>query len=157
MRFVETKTPEQQGGLTLHRTGICSFASRHQCNPSTSAEFGIVAPVGRRGVDQLLAVVADTSDKRLPEVVRSCVAALGAQLQMLKAQILEFDRMIMAWHRSSETSRRLDAIPGVGPALATALVASVADPMAFRSERDLSAWIGLVPQQSSMASPNCLA
>jgi transposase len=76
---------------------------------------------------------------------------------MLKAQILEFDRMIMAWHRSSETSRRLDAIPGVGPALATALVASVADPMAFRSERDLSAWIGLVPQQSSMASPNCLA
>jgi transposase len=52
-----------------------------------------------------------------------CVAALGAQLRMLKAQILEFDRMIRAWHRSSEASRRLDAIPGVGEALATALVA----------------------------------
>ena len=69
--------------------------------------------------------------------------------QTLKAQILEFDRMIRAWHRSSEASRRLDDIPGVGPVLATALVASVADPRAFRSGRDFSAWIGLVPKQSS--------
>ena len=67
---------------------------------------------------------------------------------MLKAQILEFDRRI-AWHRSNETSRRLDAIPGIGPALATALVASVADPKAFRSGRNFSAWIGLVPKQHS--------
>ena len=67
----------------------------------------------------------------------------------LKAQILAFDRRIMAWHRSNETSKRLDAIPGVGPALARALVASIADPRAFRSGRDFSAWIGLVPKQSS--------
>ena len=57
--------------------------------------------------------------------------------------------MIRAWHRSSEASRRLDDIPGVGPALATALVASVADPKMFRSGRDFSAWIGLVPKQNS--------
>jgi transposase len=63
--------------------------------------------------------------------------------------ILAFDRCIMAWHRSNETSKRLDAIPGVGPALATALVASVADPKAFRSGQDFSAWIGLVPKQNS--------
>ena len=113
------------------------------------AEFGIVAPVGRRGVEQLLDIVADASDKRLPETTRSCVAALGAQLRMLKTQILQFDRQIMAWHRSNETSKRLDEIPGVGPALATALVASVADPKAFRSGRDFSAWIGLVPKQHS--------
>jgi transposase len=113
------------------------------------AEFGIVAPVGRNGVEELLGVVADPSDKRVPEVARVCLAALGVQLRVLKAQILEFDRMINAWHRSSETSKRLDAIPGVGPALATALVASVADPKAFRSGRDFSAWIGLVPKQHS--------
>ena len=59
------------------------------------------------------------------------------------------DRRIMAWHRSNEASKRLDEIPGVGPALATALVASVGDPRAFRSGRDFSAWIGLVPKQSS--------
>jgi transposase len=77
------------------------------------------------------------------------MGALGAQLRMLKAQILEFDRMITAWHRSNEASRRLDDIPGVGPALATALIASIADPKAFRSGRDFSAWIGLVPKQNS--------
>src|SRR5262249_8014724 len=60
-----------------------------------------------------------------------------------------FDRQIMAWHRSNEASRRLDEIPGVGPALATALVASVADPKAFRSGRNFSARIGLVPKQHS--------
>jgi transposase len=113
------------------------------------AEFGIVAPVGRHGVEELLGVVADPSDKRVPEVARACLATLGAQLRVLKAQILEFDRMITAWHRSSETSRRLDDCPGVGPALATALVATVADPKAFRSGRNFSAWIGLVPKQHS--------
>ena len=66
-----------------------------------------------------------------------------------RRRILEFDRLINAWHRSNETSKRLDEIPGVGPALATALVASVADPRAFRSGRDFSAWIGLVPKQHS--------
>src|SRR4029450_12329853 len=75
--------------------------------------------------------------------------ALGIQLRLLKRQILEFDRMIRAWHRSSETSRRLDALPGVGPALATALVAGVADPKAFRSGRDFSAWVGQVANQNS--------
>src|SRR5207344_1602434 len=152
MRFVETKTPEQQSCLMLHRTRhlfIRQQTAVINAIRAHLAEFGIIAPVGRNGVEQLLGVVADASDKRLPEVARSCVAALGAQLQMLKAQILEFDRMIRAWHRSSETSKRLDAIPGVGQALATALVASVADPKAFRSGRDFSAWLGLVPKQSS--------
>ena len=111
------------------------------------AEFGIVAPVGRRGVEQLLEVVADPADRRVPEVARACLAALGGQLRALKAQILEFDRRIIAWHRSNPTSKRLDAIPGVGPALATALVASVAK--TFRSGRDFSAWVGLVPKQNS--------
>ena len=152
MRFVATKTPEQQSCLTLHRTR--HLLMRQQTSVinairSHLAEFGIVAPVGRNGVEQLLGVVADSNDKRLPEVARACVAALGAQLRVLKVQILEFDRMIRAWHRSSEASKRLDQVPGVGPVLATALVASVADPRAFRSGRDFSAWIGLVPKQNS--------
>jgi transposase len=152
MRFVETKTPEQQSCLMLHRTRhlfIRQQTSVINAIRAHLAEFGIVASVGRNGVEQLLDVVADSSDKRLPEVARACLAALGAQLRMLKTQILEFDRRIMAWHRSNEASKRLDEIPGVGPALATALVASVADPKAFRSGRDFSAWIGLVPKQHS--------
>jgi transposase len=152
MRFVATKTPGQQSGLMLHRTRhlfIRQQTAVINAIRAHLAEYGIVAPVGRNGVEQLLGVVADSNDKRLPEVARACVAALGAQLRMLKTQILEFDRRIMAWHRSNETSQRLDKIPGVGPALATALVASVADPKAFRSGRDFSAWIGLVPKQNS--------
>ena len=152
MRFVATKTPEQQSCLTLHRTRhlfIRQQTSVINAIRAHLAEFGIVAPVGRQGVEQLLSVAADLNDKRLPEVARACVAALGAQLRTLKAQILEFDRMINAWHRSNGASRRLDDIPGVGPVLATALIASIADPKAFRSGRDFSAWIGLVPKQNS--------
>ena len=113
------------------------------------AEFGVTAPVGRKGIEELLRVIADPSDKRVPDVVRVCLAELGYQLLGVKKQILEFDRMILAWHRSNQTSKRLNCIPGVGPLLATALVASVSDPKVFRSGRSFSAWIGLVPKQHS--------
>ena len=159
MRFVATKTPEQQSCLTLHRSRHLFIRQQTMVINAIRAhlaEFGIVAPVGRNGVEQLLSVAADSNDKRLPEFARACVAALGTQLRMLKAQILQFDRMITAWHRSNEASRRLDDIPGVGPALATALVASIADPKVFRSGRDFSAWIGLVPKQNSSAGKDRL-
>jgi transposase len=151
MRFVPTKTVEQQSCLMLHRARHLFIRQQTAVINSIRAylaEFGIIAPVGRRGVEQLLEVVADTADRRLPEVACACLAALGSQWRVLKAQILEFDRRIIAW-RSSATSKRLDAIPGVGPALATALVASVADARIFRSARDFSAWVGLVPKQNS--------
>ena len=152
MRFVATKTMEQQSCLMLHRTRqlfIRQQTSVINAIRAHLAEFGIVAPVGRKGVMALLEIVADPKDTRIPEMARACVAALGIQLRLLKTQILEFDRKIMAWHRCNETSLRLDAIPGVGPALATALVGSIADPKAFKSGRDFSAWIGLVPKQNS--------
>ena len=152
MRFVETKTIEQQSCLVLHRTRhlfIRQQTSVINAIRAHLAEFGIVAPVGRKGLEQLLDVVANAREQRIPALARTCIAALGVQLRALKAQILEFDRQIMLWHRSHETSKRLDEVPGVGPALATALVASIADPKAFRSGRDFSAWIGLVPKQHS--------
>jgi transposase len=149
MRFVPTKTPEQQSCLMLHRTRhlfIRQQTAVINAIRAHLAEFGIVAPVGRNGVEELFDIVADSTDKRLPNIARACLAAPGAQLRMLKAQIRDFDRQITAWHRSSETSRRLDEIPGVGPMLATALVGSVVEPNSFRSVRDFSAWIGLVPK-----------
>ena len=152
MRFIATKTVEQQSCLMLHRTRhlfIRQQTSVINAIRAHLAELGIVAPVGRKGVEALLKMVGDPSDERVPEIARDCVAALGVQLQMLKTQILEFDRKIMAWHRYSETSKRLGEIPGVGPALATALVGTVADPEAFKSGRDFAAWIGLIPKQNS--------
>jgi transposase len=128
MRFVPTKTIEQQSCLMLHRTRHLFIRQQTAVINSIRAhlaEFGIVAPVGRKGVTELLHVVADPNDKRVSEVARACLAALGGQLLSLKQQIVEFDRMILAWHRSNQTSKRLHYIPGVGPMLATALVASV--------------------------------
>ena len=152
MRFVATKTPEQQSGLVLHRTRhlfIRQQTAVINAIRAHLAEFGIVAPIGRNGIEELLRIVVDPADLRIPEIARACLTALGAQLRMFKEQILEFDRMIRTWHRSSEMSMRLDDCPGVGPALATALVATVADPRAFRSGRNFSAWIGIVPKQHS--------
>jgi transposase len=160
MRFVATKTPEQQSGLMLHRTRDLSIRQQTAVINTIRAhlaEFGIVAPIGRHGVKELPKVVADPADKRVPEIARACLSALGAQLHRLKEQILEFDRMLRAWHRSSETSMRLDDCPGVGPALAPALVATVANPKAFRSGRNFSAWIGLVPKQHSSGGKDRLS
>src|ERR1700759_5639677 len=89
MRVVPTTKPEQQSCLMLHRTRHLFIRQQTAIINSIRAllaEFGIVAPVGRKGVEQLLEVVADAADQRLPEIARACVAALGDQLRALKAQ-----------------------------------------------------------------------
>jgi transposase len=152
MRFVEIKTREQQSVLVLHRTRRLFVRQRTALINAMRghlAEFGIVAGVGRNGVERLLNVIEDDDDERVPPAARSCLLALRDQLALVKRQLVEADRRILAWHRSSELSQRLAKIPGVGPLIATALVASIPDPHAFRSGRDLSAWIGLVPRQNS--------
>jgi len=115
MRFVPTKTLEQQSCLMLHRTRHLFIRQQTAVINSIRAhlaEFGIVATVGRKGVTELLHVVADPSDKRVPEVGRVCLAALGDQLLGLKRQILEFDRMIMACHRSTRRASAFITFPG---------------------------------------------
>jgi transposase len=134
MRFVPIKSPEQQSVLMLHRTRQLFVRQRITLTNAIRAhlaEFGIVAGVGRNGLEVLLELVAKGEDARVPAEARECLMALAAQLQLVKRQILEADRRILAYHRSSEVSRRLEAIPGVGPLVATALVASVPDPHAF--------------------------
>ncbi len=152
MRFVGIKSPEQQSAMMLHRVRLILSRQRTQLSNALRAhmaEFGIVAPVGRRGIDRLLDVIADTEDARISAEVRACLEMLAAQLRVVKAQILENDRRIMASARATEVGRRLMEIPGVGPLLASAFVATVADPAIFQSGRHLAAWIGLVPRQNS--------
>jgi len=150
MRFVEVKTEEQQSVLMLHRTRQLFVRQRTtliNAIRAHMAEFGIVAGIGRNGVERLLRLIDEGSDGRVPAVARECLQALRAQLVLVKRQILEADRRILAGHRSNELSRRLETIPGVGPLIA--LVASIPDPHAFGSARDVPAWIGLVPKQNS--------
>ena len=152
MRYVPIKTPEQQAVLMLHRTRALFVRQRTALINAIRAhlaEFGIVAGIGRNGVEKLLELIARGEDDRIPPAARKCLMALAAQLDLVKRQIHDADRRIVAWHRSNELSKRLEAIPGVGPLIASALVASIPDPHAFRSGRDVSAWIGLVPKQNS--------
>jgi transposase len=151
MRFVPIKTPEQQALLMLHRTRKLLVRQRVRLVNAMRAhlaEFGIVAGVGRNGVDRLLKLI-EAGDARIPAPARDCLLALRDQLALARYQIIEADKRILAYHSESEQSRRLEEIPGVGPLIATALVASIPDPHVFKSARDLPAWIGLVPKQSS--------
>ena len=152
MRFVEIKTGEQQSVLMLHRTRQMFVRQRTALGNAIRAhlaEFGIVAGVGRNGLDRLLTIIEAGGDERVPAAARDCLLALREQLVLVKRQILDADRRILAWHRSSELSLRLAEIPGVGPLIATAMVASIPDPHIFKSARDVPAWIGLVPKQNS--------
>jgi transposase len=152
MRFVAVKSPEQQSVMMLHRVRLMLSRQRTQLTNAMRAhmsEFGIVAPVGRMGVERLLEVIADHDDIRIPADARVCLEMLGAQLVVVKEQLLENDRRIRASARETDVGRRLMEIPGVGPLLASAFVASVADPTIFKCGRDLAAWIGLVPKQNS--------
>ncbi|MGA7325353.1 MAG: IS110 family transposase, partial [Rhodomicrobium sp.] len=152
MRFVPIKTPEQQSVMMLHRVRLILNRQRTQLSNSIRAhllEFGIAAPIGRRGVDQLLAIIADEEDARVPADARLCLKMLAAQLTVVKQHILENDRRVRANARETELGRRLMEVPGVGPLLASAFVATIASPAAFKTGRDLAAWIGLVPKQNS--------
>lgn len=152
MRFVPVKTPDQQSLQMLHRSRRLLVHHRIRLINAIRAhlaEFGIVAGVGRNGMSALQQLIAEGKDERVPELARDALGALATQLELVTRQILEADRRILVWHRSNKLSQRLAAIPGVGPLTASALVAAIPDPNVFRSGRDLSAWIGLVPKQNS--------
>jgi transposase len=151
MRFVAVKTVEQQSVMVLHRTRLLLMRQRTRLANAIRghmAEYGIGSPIGREGLQRLIEIIVDASE-RVPPLARACLRLLVTQLQLVNAQALETDRQIKASARSTEVGRRLMEIPGVGPVLASAVVAAVADPGAFRCGRNLAAWIGLVPRQNS--------
>jgi transposase len=152
MRFVQVKSAEQQGRLMQHRTRDLLMRQRTQLINALRAhvaELGIVAAKGDKGVKELLSIVANEKDTRLPIDARASVIVLAAQLQAVQTLIGSIEKRIKAQHRSNEASKRLETIPGIGIIGATAIAATVADPTVFRSGRDFAAWIGLVPRQDS--------
>jgi transposase len=152
MRFVRVKSAEQQGQLMQHRTRDLLMRQRTQLINALRAhlaELGIVAAQGREGIQELLAIVADPKDQRIPIDARASLMLLAAQLQALQTLIGLIEKRIMTQHRSNEASKRLQTIPGIGVIGATAIAATMSDPTVFRSGRDFAAWIGLVPRQDS--------
>jgi transposase len=152
MRFVPTKSEQQQSGLMLHRSRQLLVRQRTMLSNAIRghmAELGIISAKGRNGTAELFQIIANTEDDRIPPIARFCLELLARQHSSVTAEIRSIDKRIHAWHRSCEDSRRLEEIPGIGPVVATALVAEIGDWKAFRSGRNLAAWIGLVPKQHS--------
>ena len=152
MRFVPIKTREQQAALMLHRTRqllVCQRTMLSNAMRGHLAELGIVSAKGRNGTAALLEIITDAKNDSIPPAAGICLNALARQYEVIAMEIGAIDKRIHAWHRSCEASRRLEEIPGIGPIVATALVAEIGDWKAFSSGRNLAAWIGLVPKQHS--------
>ncbi|MDN0083998.1 IS110 family transposase [Crenobacter sp. SG2305] len=152
MRFVPVKLPEQQALLAVHRARAGFVKARTaQANQLRGllAEFGITIPVGLASLRLRLPLILEDVESGLPGMMRELVARLTEHLQALDQQVAALEQQIQLWHRQSEPSQRLAAIPGIGPITATALVASIGDARAFSNGRQLAAWLGLVPRQHS--------
>ena len=152
MRFVPIKSAEQQAALMLHRVRDLLVRQRTVLINALRghlAEFGIIAPQGTGRVGELVAAVVGENTDVLPSLARQALLGVVGELQALGDRIVDAEKAILAWHRSSDASRRLATIPGIGPITASAIVATVADPTQFHSGRQFAAWIGLVPRQNS--------
>ncbi|MBP0447921.1 IS110 family transposase [Roseomonas sp. SSH11] len=149
MRFVAVKSREQQAVLVMHRTRDLLVRQRTQAANSLRsllAEFGVAEA---QGICHLGRLRAHLETDTVPEPGRKILALLAEQIDELEKRIGQVDAEILAWHRANQTSQRLAKIPGVGPLIASAIVATVADATVFRSGREFSAWLGLVPRQNS--------
>jgi transposase len=152
LRSVPVRSAAQQSMLVLHgardllvrqRTMlICALRSH-------LAEFGIVAGQGKGNFARLRAQLESEEGAALPELARSALRLIAAQIDDGNEKIEAIEKEIVAAHRADEASRRLASIPGIGPIIASAIAASVPDPTAFESGRDFAAWLGLVPSQNS--------
>ena len=149
MRFVPIKTPEQQAALTLHRVRESIKVDRTALINRIRGllqEFGIVLPQGAAKFPQRL--LEAITDADMPMEAIGLFAALRGDLLRLDERLAECDQRI-ARLAQEETAQRLAEIPGIGPVTATAVVATVGDAKLFRNGRELAAWVGLVPRQSS--------
>jgi transposase len=151
MRYVPIKSVDAQSVLMLHRARhllVRQRTAQVSALRAHLAEFGIIAPKGRAHVREL-AEALDNDDTPLPGLARQTLRLLVGMVDALSEQIGRIEAEMMAWHRATAASRRLETIPGIGFITATALAATVSDASVFRSGRQFAAWLGLVPKQNS--------
>ena len=152
MRFVPVKTAEQQSALMMHRARDLLIRQRTMLVNALRghlAEFGLIEAQGLHKVARLIAIVMDEKDGRIPDIARQVLKVIVSQIEHIQTQIAGLERQVLAWHKNNPVSQRLATIPGIGPIIATAIAATVADPNIFRSGREFAAWLGLVPRQNS--------
>jgi transposase len=151
MRFVAVKSEGSQAAAVIFRTRDLLVRQRTQLINALRGhmgEFGLVVPQGASQVGHLIAMVADP-EAPVPEATRSALSALVSSLEKLEAEIRRLEAEIVRRSKENAIARRLMTIPGVGPLIATALVALAPPPRTFRRGRDFAAWLGLTPRQHS--------
>jgi transposase len=150
MRFVPMKTEEQLDLPSLPRVRerwvMRRTAVVNQIR-SLLLERGITLPKGRRHLEAALPTILEKAGEKLSGLLRLLVTQLKRELDPLALQWEEVDQLIQQAAREKETCERLDAIPGIGPLTATALLAAMGNGAAFRQGRDFAAWVGLVPRE----------
>ena len=153
MRFVELKTQEQLDMQTLHRSRDRLIGERTALINQARAvllERGIVIPQGKRRLAEYLnTLMSDPEAGGLSSRMRVLIADIQLQWQELDRRIEIFDAEFMAFAKENDDARRLVTIPGVGVTIASALIAAVGKAETFDHGRDLAAWLGLVPRQST--------
>lgn len=150
MRFVALKSEAQQAAAAVHKVRELLVKQRTmQINAlrGLMAEFGVVASKGPQHVDELKAVLHEGGEERIPQPLRGTLGLLVSQLEQLQRRIEQLDKQIVRAAGEDPTCRRLIAIPGYGPILASAMAAIAVAPGAFQSGRHFAASLGLVPRQ----------
>jgi transposase len=150
MRFVTIKTEAEQAAAGIHKVREMLIKQRTMLINTLRglmAEFGIVVTEGPRHVSELVGVLADPADARIPARLHGGLIAIVETLRGLEQRIERVDKQIVSWGRGNATCRHLITIPGDGPIWSTALAAMVVNPAGFTSGRHFSASLGLVPRQ----------
>ena len=151
VKTVAIKSEEQQAILALHRMRqqLVKFRTA-QINGLRGllTEYGEVMPKGRAGMRRDIPAALERVSERLPAMVIETLREQWARVAELDKEIGVIERRIKQWHRGNAASRQIAEIPGVGVLSATAVVAAMGDPAAFRSGREFAAWLGLVPRHS---------
>ena len=148
MRFVPVKSTEQQDLQSLHRARervVCARTALINHMRGLLGEYGVILPQGAwRFLKEAQEAIAAAD---LSDLARGLFVDLFDELRALDLRLDKLDRQLLRLCRTNEACKRLSKLPGVGPVIATALVAAVDDGRHFRSGRELAAWIGLVPRQ----------
>lgn len=159
MRFVLIKNIEQQAILSVHRARQGFVKARTaQANQIRGllSEFGIIIPRGIHSIAKRLPGILEDAENGLPTTMRRLLERLTDHLKELSRQVEELELQVKLWHKESEASQRLEAIPGIGPITASAIVATVGNATEFKNGKQLSAWFGLVPKQCSSGGKQIL-
>ena len=150
MRFVAVKSERQQAAAGIHRVRDLLMKQKTMLQNHLRgmvAEFGVVAVKGRRGLAELIAILTDPDDRRVPSPLRVGLVMVAETLRGIERKLEAIERQLVAAGRKNATYRHLITAPGYGPILSSAMVAFVVDPAAFRVSDHFAASVGLVPRQ----------